>query len=168
MKRRVQLFGLALEPLGEADVGAEPPRKLGDAQFRVVDVALDLGGRDRQVRDRPVGELDAVPRVLPALVAEALPRPRLVLDVAVAVTIAVPVDPGERGGDLVPSPENERVLAGEAPVLREEDQPERRRVGGAVVGAVRHLAQPRQLAAADFVQDLAGLLVPEVVDPRAL
>jgi len=68
------------------------------------------------------------------LVAEPLARPRLILDVAVAVTIAVPVDPGERSGDLVPSPQNERVLAGEAPVLGEEDQPKRRRVGCAVVG----------------------------------
>ena len=168
VEARVQLLGLALEPLGERDVGAEAPGELGDAQLRVVDVRLDLGGRDRQVRDRSVGELDAVPRVLPALVAEALARPRLVLDVAVAVTIAVLVDPGERSGDLVPSPQNERVLAGEAPVLREEDQPERRRVGGAVVGAVRLLAQLRQLAAADLVQDLAGLLVAEVVDARAL
>ena len=33
---------------------------------------------------------------------------------------------------------------------------------------MRHLPQPRQLAAADFVQDLAGLLVPEVVDLHAL
>ena len=73
VEARVQLLGLALEPLGELDVGAEPPRELGDAQLRVVDVALDLGGRDRQVRDRSVGELDAVPRVLPALVAEPLP-----------------------------------------------------------------------------------------------
>src|SRR3954447_3324912 len=40
----VQLFGLALEALSKPDVGAEAPRKLGDAQFRVVDVALNLRG----------------------------------------------------------------------------------------------------------------------------
>jgi hypothetical protein len=43
----VQLLGFALEPLGERDVGAEAPGELGDAQLRVVDVRLNLGGRDR-------------------------------------------------------------------------------------------------------------------------
>ena len=122
------------------------------------------------MRDRPVGELDAVPRVLPALVAQALARPRLVLDVAVAVAIAVAIDPGECGRDLVPSRQNECVLTGKAPVLREEDQPERRRVGGAVVRAVRLLAQPRQLTAADQIverqSEARTLPLPQPADPR--
>ena len=117
---------------------------------------------------RAVGELDAVPRVPPALVAEALRRARRVLDVAVAVAVAVLVDPVERGERVVPAGAHERVVAGPAPVLGEQDQPQRRGVGGAVVRAVRLLAEQGQLAAAELVQDLARLLVPEVVDLRAL
>ena len=65
-----------------------------------------------------------------SMVAESLRRARRVLDVSVAVAVAVPVDPGERGEDVVPAGAHERVVAGEAPVLREQDQPQRRRVGG--------------------------------------
>src|SRR5262249_34983803 len=54
------------------------------------------------------------------------------------------------------------------PVFGEQDEPEWRRIGGAVVRAVGRLTQPRELAAADLVQDLPRLLVPEVVDARAL
>src|SRR5205823_6926584 len=52
--------------------------------------------------------------------------------------------------------------------LGEEDEEERRRVHAAVVGRVRHLARPGQLAPADLVEDLARLLLAIVVDPLSL
>ena len=70
-------------------------RQARHAHLGVVDVALQLAGRARRRRDRAVGERDRVPRVLPALVVEpGLGDAPLVLDVSVAVAIAVPIDPG--------------------------------------------------------------------------
>ena len=160
-----QLLGLALEPLGERVVVHEAPGELGDAQLRVVDVALDLGGRDRQERDGAVGELDRRPTSpsstgcrAPATTGCGTRRSRRRRGRRTGRSTRAP------RATLVPPAANEVVVAGEAPVLRQQDQPERRRVGGAVVRAVRLLAEHRQLAAADLVQDLAGLLVAEVVD----
>jgi hypothetical protein len=58
---RRELRCLALEPKGELIVAGERAGELCDAELRVVNVALDLTGRDRQVRDRAVGELNSVP-----------------------------------------------------------------------------------------------------------
>jgi hypothetical protein len=111
----VQLGRFALEAPCEPGVADNLPGQLGDTELRVVDVALDLRGCDRRVRDGPVGELDTVPGVLPALVVETLGRPRLVLDVAVRIAIAVPVDPGQRSDDVAPPRTDELVLSREAP-----------------------------------------------------
>ena len=80
----------------------------------------------------------------------------------------MPIDPAERRKHVMPAHPDELVEAGEAPVLGQEDEPEGRRVRGAVVRAVWLLAQQGQLAAANLVHDLAGLLVVELVDPRSL
>ena len=159
-----QLLGLALESVGKRGVAHDPLGELGDAQLRVVDVSLDLGRGDRQERDAAVVELDPVPGVLPALVAQALGRARCVLDVPVPVAVAEAVDPFERGQDALPAVANELVVVGEAPVVRQQDEPQRRRVRGSVVRAVRLLAEDGQLALADLVQDPPRLLVAELVD----
>src|SRR5205814_4843537 len=62
----------------------------------------------------------------------------------------------------------ERAIAGPLHRLGEEHHEERRRIDGPVVRAVRHLAEPRQLAAAELVEDLAWLLLGERVDLRSL
>ena len=53
---------------GEHAVVPDLPRQPRAPAPRVVDVALNLAGRDRPARERPVGELHRVPAVLPALV----------------------------------------------------------------------------------------------------
>jgi hypothetical protein len=53
--------GLVLEALRKFVPEREPVRELCDAELRVVDVSLDLGRCDRQVRDGSIGELHAVP-----------------------------------------------------------------------------------------------------------
>ena len=57
------------------------------------------------------------------------------------------------------SPERCEIEAG-------EHDEERGRVDRAVIAAERHLAEPRHLAAARFVEDLAGLGVGGLVDSR--
>ena len=66
-----ELLGLERETACEAGVAHHPLGELGDTQLRIVDVAPGSPPLRSVVRDPPVAELDAVPRVLPALV----PRP---------------------------------------------------------------------------------------------
>ncbi len=157
--------GGGLEPKAgrERRVGERPVGKLRDSDLGVVDVALDLGRGDRQDGHRSVGEQDAVERVAPALVAEPLRRAGPVLDIAVAVAVAELVDPGQRGHRVVAERAHDLRVARPAPVLGQQDQPERRRVGAAVVRAVRLEPELGQLAHPQLVQDLARLHVPEVV-----
>ena len=100
--------------------------------------------------------------------SQALGRARAVLDVAVVVAVAEPVDPLERG-QYARAVSNRLVVVGEAPVVGEQDQPQRRGVGGSVVRAVRRLLpEDCQLALAHLVQDLPRLRVAEVVDLTSL
>src|SRR5262249_44846717 len=127
-------------------------------------VALDLARRAWGRGERSVGERDRIPRVLPALVVEAgLRVAPLVFDVAVAVPIAVVIDPVARRARFPLEPANELLVAGPALVFLEEDQKKRRGVGGSVVGRLRPLLEGRHLAEPKLVQDLARLLVAERV-----
>src|SRR5207302_6899689 len=118
---------------------------------------------DRGARDPPVRERDAVAGVFPPLLLQALRRPGLVLDVAVTVGVAVLIDPREGGHRVLAELVDAAFVVCEPPILREQDEPERRCVAGAVVRAVRLQPERRELAEAKLVWDLAGLLVLEVV-----
>ena len=159
----LQLQGLLLEAVGECVV-LHDPRELRDPALRVVDVRLHFHERDGLLGQRSVGVDDRVVRVLPSLVVQPPRRALLVLDVAVAVPVAVPVGPVQRRLGVRAQRPHEVVVAGPAPVLRQHDQPQRCRVRGSVVRAVRLLPEPGQFAGAHLVQDPARLLVGEVVD----
>ena len=163
----LQLGRLAARAARRASSSSQTSRaSRARAHLRVVDVALDLAGRARQLRERAVGEEDRVPRVLPALVLEAgLGVPALVLDVAVAVAVAVARRSSASAARASVSSSRTSVgVARPALVLVEQDEEERRRVGAAVVGRVRPLLERGQLAEPELVEDLARLLVAEVVD----
>ena len=151
-----QVLGLALEPFGQLPVAPDLPRYLGDSPLGVVDVALHLARRDRCGREPAVGEALRIVRVLPRLVVEAALGALLVLDEAVAVAIAVVVDPGQRRQRRRTKAAHEGGVVGPAPHLREQDEVERRRVDRAVVALEPRL---RRLALADLVHDLARLRV---------
>ena len=92
LEARPQLLGLGARAAGQRR--RRPQTSRGQpraAPLRVVGVALDLAGRDRRLGEPAVGEDDRVPGVLPALVARGpfSRLRRLVLDVAVAVEVAV-------------------------------------------------------------------------------
>ena len=75
-------------------LGATRRQELG-----AVDVALHLGQRDRAFGQMAVGMEDGVLGILPALVGQTLFGRPVIFDEAVAVGVAGPVDPGERGLD---------------------------------------------------------------------
>ena len=117
---------------------------------------------------RPVAVPDAVGGVLPPLIGEPPVRHPLVLDVSVAVEVAVVLDPLERplrvGQELV------HHLAGEAPSaqLTEQHDEERGGVGGPVVDAPAAERQRGRVAEAHLVEDAARLLLASRVDVLAL
>ena len=95
-------------------------------QPRVVGVALELARRARCGRKRAVVEQNGIPGVLPTLVLEAEFGLALVLDVAVAISIAVLIDPldGVPGGLLILP--DEVLTTGPALIFVEEDEPKGR------------------------------------------
>ena len=169
LKRRLRSAACFSSSSAKAGSFQTSARQAGAAHLGVVGVALQLAGRPREAGQRAVAVGDRVPGVLPALVLEAgLLVAALVGDVAVALQVGVLVDPVERGARLVLEVAHELRVAGPALVLVEQDDEQRRRVGGAVVRRVRPLLEGRHLAVAHLVQDAPGILVAEVVDPRAL
>ena len=165
----LEVGGLLLEPVGEGRVLPDLPGQPGAAHLGVVGVALQLAGRPREAGQVAVAVGDRVPGVLPALVLQpGLLVAALVGDVAVALRSAYSSIQFEGGPRRVLEVPHERGVAGPALVLVEQHHEQRRGVGGAVVRRVRPLLEGGQLAVAHLVQDAAGILVAEVVDPRAL
>src|SRR5262249_40281268 len=100
---RPQLIGFALKSRRQCFVFEQFPGDLRDPALRVIDVTLNFHRHDRQKRDAAVAELDPVPRILPALVAQPLRRFGAIFDVSVTVTITVAVDPVERSEHARPA-----------------------------------------------------------------
>ena len=165
-----QVGGLPLELVRKRRVLPEETRQPRAAQLRVIGVPLQLAGRAREARDPTVAVRDRVPRILPALVLE--PRllvPALVPEVAAAADqVPVLVDPAQGRARFGFELADEPPVAAPALVLVEQHAVQRRRVSGAVVRGVRPLLERRQLPVAHLVEDPAGILVAEVVDPAAL
>ena len=93
---RCEPVGVGVEAGGERLVPPDGARQLGDPSPRVVRVALHLDRGDRRGGRAPVGEPLRVEGVLPGLVLEASAGAALVLEEAVAVAVAVALDPFQR------------------------------------------------------------------------
>src|SRR5262249_36545133 len=92
----LELCRFALEAIGERTVAPHFTRELGRPDLGVVDVPLHLCRSDRAGCRGAVCERNRFVRVLPALVERPNLRSAAVLDEAVAVVIAVTVDPLQR------------------------------------------------------------------------
>ena len=101
-RRRVQPFGVAAQP-SPARVSPSAGQ-FGGVVLGGVDVALHFAERDRALGQRAVVVEHRVVRVLPALAARAAVGRARVLDEAIAVGVAVAIDPGERRVDVRPEP----------------------------------------------------------------
>jgi hypothetical protein len=120
-------------------------------------VSLHLAEGDRAFGERAVLVAHRIAGVLPALVHQAGGIAAGVFDEAVAVDVAVVVDPAERAVDVVPQSGDEVAVARTAVVVAGQDHEQRRRVHTAVVAAEWHLAEAGHLPRARFVQDLSRL-----------
>ena len=77
-------------------VAVDRPRSAAPARQAAYSVPLDFAQGDRTHRQRSVLVHHRIVGVLPALVNETGRRATLVLDEAVTIAVAVPVDPAER------------------------------------------------------------------------
>ncbi len=154
---------LAVEPLREVVLPPRGARQLRETKLCVVNVALDLGRRDRRRGKAAVAEPLRVAGILPRVVLEPLRAP-LVLHEAVAVAVAVLVDPGERPEGGLAKTSCDLCVTRPAPHLGEQDEVQRCRIDRAVVPGEPLLRGP---AGAQLVNDLPRLRVdPRVVDLR--
>src|ERR1700722_16865055 len=161
---RAQFARLGVQTQRERLVVPDLARQARRSTPCVIDVALDLARGDWATWERAVSELDPVPAVLPALVDKTRGQVAArVLDVTVPVGVAAVIDPLQRRSGIWLERAYERVVAGPAVILVEQDQEQRRGVGRPEVGRVRALAASRELAEAQLVQDLAGLAFVEVL-----
>ena len=143
-------------------------RAVPSSDERGVDVPLDLAQRNRRGRERPVAEPHRIPRILPTLVLQPTVGRSLIFDVAVAVLVAIVVDPlqGRIGGrqqrvDLV------APIAPPRQFTNQHDE-EGRRVRSAVVGTAATERERCRLAESHLVKDAAGLLLSTRIDLTSL
>src|SRR5216683_2880688 len=117
-----------------------------DSRTRRIDVTLHLGECYRRARELSVAMKDRVVGILPALVGESARRFAQILDVAVAVAIAVVFDPLDRPPRMRPQLIGQREIAGDFDGSAVQPQKERGRINAAVVAAERDLAGRGHLA----------------------
>ena len=100
---------------------------------------------------------NGIPAVLPALVGQAVFAFPVIFDKAVAVAVAIFVDPGQRRLDIGPQRADGFLVAGAVEIARRQQHEQRRGIDAAVIAAERHFAQIGHFAGAHLMQDLARL-----------
>src|SRR5579883_109620 len=142
--------------------------EIGDQRPGEIGIGLNLDQRHAAADEAAIGIGDGVGGVLPALIGRLPFRAIVVVDVAVAVLVAVAAHPAERALDRRLELLEKACIAGPLRVMRQRNEEEDRRIDRAVAGALRHKTEPRQFADAQLVQDLAGLLLLLLRMTRAL
>ncbi len=147
---------------------AKPQRATCRQALGGIHIALHFGERDITRGQTAVGVKDRVVGILPALIGQALLGRAPVLDEAVPVGIAWPVDPAQCCLDRRPQLGERLFVAGAFDVEAGQQHKQRRRIDAAVILRERHLAQRRHLAAAHFMQDLSRFGVGERIERPGL
>ena len=111
---------------------------------------------------------DGVAGILPTLIDETVRAFAEIFDEAIAVVVAVIVDPAERRFDVRPQVTHRIQIAGALEIIGGEQHEEWRGIGAAVIFPERHFPQHRHLAVTDFVQNLARLRVHRRIVLRRL
>jgi hypothetical protein len=129
---------------------------------------LHLGQGNRRFGDGAVGEVDAVRRVLPALVDQAGRGLARVFDEPVAVGVAVPLHPLQSAVGVRQQVPGEVAAAAPPPQLTQQHDEQRGGVGGPVVGAAAAQGQGGGRAEPDLVQDPTRFFFGGRIDGVAL
>src|SRR6202042_2509297 len=103
--------------------------------FGAVYVRLDLAKGDRPLRKPAIMMENRIEGILPSLIREALLGLAMIFDEAVAVAVAVMIDPGERCLGVRPQRAHRLKIAGAPKILSEQQQEEGRGVDAPVVAA---------------------------------
>ena len=148
-----------LVPLGSQPVVAAEGRDRRTGEEGGIHVALHLAERDGCAGEGPVGEGDAVPRVLPALVDEPVLVESRVLHESVAVAVAVAEDPLERPIGRLDEVVGIVGKAAPACELAEDDDEERRGIRRAVVHRAAAEREVGRGAEPHLVEDASRLLL---------
>src|SRR5262249_53358931 len=138
--------GLAQE-LRRALAIATGEAEAGGAAFGGEYIGLDFAERDRSRGEPAVRMGDGVRGILPALVGEALARTRAIFEEAVAIGIAIGVDPAQRRLDIGPDCLDGLEVAGALEIAAGQIDEERRRIDAAIIECEGHFAEARHLAA---------------------
>src|SRR5690606_38903280 len=93
-------------------VEPEPPGNPFGGAPGAIGIGLHLDHRDRAARKGTVGVKDGIAAVLPALIGKATLRPAMIFHEAVAVAVAMALDPAEGGLDVRPQPAQGFDIAG--------------------------------------------------------
>src|SRR5690242_5829399 len=124
----------------------ETRRDSRDGRARGIDVALHFGERYRRARELAIAMKNSVEGILPALVGESARRLAQILDVPIAVAIAVMFDPLDRAARVRPQLIGQCEVAGNFDRPAIEPQEKRGRIDAAVVAPERNLAGRGHLA----------------------
>src|SRR5512134_2703053 len=92
----------------------------------------------------------------------------VVFQIAIAVSIAVPVDPLKRPLDIGTEFLEQSEVSCPSSMAADQDQKERGGVDRPIVRGMGDFLQPRQLSDARFVRNLSRLLIPPMIDTVAL
>ena len=103
-------------------------------------IGLDFGERDRASGERTVVVENRVMAVFPALIGEALNGPPPVFDESVPISVAVGLDPAERGLYVRPEAPARLDIVGAVEIFPRQHHEQRRRIDAAVIPAERDLA----------------------------
>jgi hypothetical protein len=133
-----------------------------------IHIGLDLDHGDWTLRQRSIGVEDGVTTILPTLVDQPVTRRSSIFDKAVAIAVAIPINPFERRLDMRPESPNCLEIAGAFKIGACQHDKKWRRIDAAVVAAERHLAQAGHFAVTRFMKDFAWLGVGAGVDGGGL
>jgi hypothetical protein len=123
---------------------AEQGRQFRGAAFRRIDIPLHFAQRDGSVRHRPIGMKHRIPGILPPLLHQPFKRVSSVFDEAIAIDIAVPVDPPQGQLDVGPDGLDQREISRALVVGRRQDDEERGGIHRAVIVPERDFAERRE------------------------
>src|SRR6185437_6023581 len=149
-----KLFGFGFHLAGTALI-AQAAGDRGGGAPSAVDISLDLDECDRPPRQRSVSVENGVAAVLPALVHQTFGVAPAVFHEAIAVTVALALDPLQRGFDIRPDGADLIEIARALQIGACEHDEKRRGIDAAVIMMERYFAQDGHLALTDLMQNLA-------------